>query len=715
MTALARDGGLLLWLFLRNPLALALLALLVAVLHGALRAMGLPSLFWNHRPLHRFLAGLAVTLLALEAILTTFAIAGDPSGAGDLGSLAAWAGGGWALALTSAVLLRLWHDRRPAASSPSSGRLRLGRLAPAIWGVGEHGPTVPIVERVRVREFVAGAAVGEAVLAVVVVYALPLVATWLARRNGAANHSPLLCAVGILVVAGATILLTPARSTPAIAICFFAGAILVSEAGLVILTHSGGAATLIVLLALVAGGAPRFKLRIPELADHYSEPEKYPPRRRSAPPDGLLPFDAPCAALGTAGPEPLVIVCASGGGLRAATWTAGILEQMDRSPEFRAAVRLVVGASGGMVGAGCWVANRLRAGSGSPDAGSSVAPPFLLHAVGGLDSLGEIARGLVYRDIPLAFLPLRNTRDRGRRLADSWEARMRELGLELGVPISGLKDAELAGTLPFLAFSPMMVEDGRRFLIANLDLTEVTDQNVRWLSSTLSPHAPTTGLASRTAYHAAEVLADDWRNLRLSTAMRLSAAFPYVSPAVLLPTRPRRRVVDAGYFDNYGLELACGWLRHLLLARGAPWVKERISAVLIIQIRDNVSTLSVNPDTVRDFRRLRGETSSPLARGLEGLSSPPEGMLAARESVALFRNDALVRAVSDLYAGAFDPDFVTTTVFEFAGEAALSWVLSPGEVGSIEDQVLSYGIRGKAQAILDWLAQKSPAARAHSA
>jgi hypothetical protein len=384
MAPLVRDGGLFLWLLLRNLLALALVALVVAVLHGALRGMGLPRLFWSHRPAHRFLAGLAATLLALEAVLATFSLVGDRwvgAGAGGLTSFAAWGCGLWALALASAVLLRFRHDRGAGAPALPSSRPRPGRLAPAIWGVG---------------------------------------------------------------------------------------------------------------------------------------------------------------------------------------------------------ARIVVG---------------------------------------------------------------------------------------------------------------------------NLDVAGITDQEVRWLSNASSPHAPTTGLASRTGYHASEVLPEDWRALRLSTAMRLSAAFPYVSPAVLLPTRPRRRVVDAGYFDNYGLELACGWLRQLLVARGKAWVQARISSVLIVQIRDNVSTLSVNPDTMRAFRRLRGETSGSLARALEGLSSPPEGLLAARESVALFRNDALVRAVSDLYAGPFGPDFVTTTVFEFAGEASLSWTLAPDEVSSIEAQVLSAGIAGKEQAIFDWLAR----------
>jgi predicted acylesterase/phospholipase RssA len=43
---------------------------------------------------------------------------------------------------------------------------------------------------------------------------------------------------------------------------------------------------------------------------------------------------------------------------------------------------------------------------------------------------------------------------------------------------------------------------------------------------------------------------------KLSTAVRMSASFPFVSPSTALPTNPPRRVVDAGYYDNYGVNLA---------------------------------------------------------------------------------------------------------------------------------------------------------------
>jgi hypothetical protein len=50
--------------------------------------------------------------------------------------------------------------------------------------------------------------------------------------------------------------------------------------------------------------------------------------------------------------------------------------------------------------------------------------------------------------------------------------------------------------------------------------------------------------------------------LQAVTAARLSAAFPYVSPAATMTIdgRPRYHLVDGGYYDNYGLVALSQWL-----------------------------------------------------------------------------------------------------------------------------------------------------------
>ncbi|HKO90053.1 MAG TPA: hypothetical protein VJU61_02810, partial [Polyangiaceae bacterium] len=60
---------------------------------------------------------------------------------------------------------------------------------------------------------------------------------------------------------------------------------------------------------------------------------------------------------------------------------------------------------------------------------------------------------------------------------------------------------------------------------------------------------------TRSGFELARLLPEAFGAFPVRTAARLSAAFPYVSPAAVLPTQPRRRVVDAGYYDNYGVSI----------------------------------------------------------------------------------------------------------------------------------------------------------------
>ena len=70
------------------------------------------------------------------------------------------------------------------------------------------------------------------------------------------------------------------------------------------------------------------------------------------------------------------------------------------------------------------------------------------------------------------------------------------------------------------------------------------------------------------------------RGFRLSTAARMASTFPLITPAVYLPTRPAVRVVDSGFRDNYGVELAADWI-----FQNREWLKANTSGVALIQIR----------------------------------------------------------------------------------------------------------------------------------
>src|SRR6185436_18885431 len=98
------------------------------------------------------------------------------------------------------------------------------------------------------------------------------------------------------------------------------------------------------------------------------------------------------------------------------------------------------------------------------------------------------------------------------------------------------------GWRPLLIFSPMIVEDGRRLLISNLDLAALATIYVPGIGAA----------ATRASLPALELLklVPAAASLRVSTVARMSASFPYVTPASEVPTQPLRRVVDAGYYDE---------------------------------------------------------------------------------------------------------------------------------------------------------------------
>jgi hypothetical protein len=150
--------------------------------------------------------------------------------------------------------------------------------------------------------------------------------------------------------------------------------------------------------------------------------------------------------------------------------------------------------------------------------------------------------------------------------------------------------------------------------------------------------------------------------LDLATAARMSATFPFVSPAVSLPTDPPLRIVDAGYYDNYGVHLATNWI-----VQNKQWLQANTSGVLVLQIRDATSK--------RDRSGVPGANpgfASRLANGFQFFSSVADAISRARTSTMSFRNDHDLLMVNELFQadGAVEEPFVATVVFENTARVA---------------------------------------------
>lgn len=244
----------------------------------------------------------------------------------------------------------------------------------------------------------------------------------------------------------------------------------------------------------------------------------------------------------------LVVIASSGGGIAAAYWTGKCLSEIDAQyPQFMRHVRIVTGASGGLFGAGVYVT---RIGT----SGTNDRLPKDTAEDSAKDCLTPAVRRMLLGDLPALLWPYRRDNDRGRALEQAWA--------ENTVGTTETKFAELAegerrGWRPSLIVSPMIVEDGKFLLISNLDLANLGGNEEFFKHFEKARDTFTVG-----------------------TALRMNAAFPYVTPGVSLPTNPPRRVVDAGYLDNYGVSLACAWIE-----RHRAWLADNTRGVILLQIR----------------------------------------------------------------------------------------------------------------------------------
>jgi hypothetical protein len=383
----------------------------------------------------------------------------------------------------------------------------------------------------------------------------------------------------------------------------------------------------------------------------------------------------------------VLLVTASGGGIRSALWTVVVLSKLEQEiPGFFYHVRLISGASGGMLGAAYfsvkldrlrdWDEQRRFHADWPPNESSQVLLAKRAQEVTRvlnpecmkLGGLREVAQHWALRDMPGLYWPLPYYHDRGWALEKAWQT---NLDSSLGHPLRSLQDGERLGWRPSMVFSPMLVEDGRRLLISNLDLQALGESNGSLFV------ADEQRLYAHAAYSSSAVeffrLFREATDFKINTAVRMSASFPFVSPVAALPTEPPRRVVDAGYYDNYGVNIAALWIYENL-----DWLRKHTSGVVLVQIRDQVSQSTRQDLGMEDTLYPR----SFWERGLGELLTPVEGVLRAHQAGTLFRSDEQLQVLNDQFNTEKD-GFFTTFVFQCPIKAALSWYLTDFEYNTI--------------------------------
>jgi hypothetical protein len=231
---------------------------------------------------------------------------------------------------------------------------------------------------------------------------------------------------------------------------------------------------------------------------------------------------------------PVILVAASGGGIRAAYWTASTLATLESVPGFREGLFAISGVSGGSVGAAVYAAVKRRQLQliGTP------ATLLEVQQALGQDFLSPVVAGLLFPDLIQRFIPVPfDWADRQRFLELGFERSLGTGPNPLAQSFAGLYAGGYELRIPSLLLNTTVVDSGRRAIVSNIALDGFTD--------TLDLLAP--GFSTR--------------SIRLSAAAGASARFTYVSPAGSLSGPGERdeqkiRLVDGGYFENSGAATA---------------------------------------------------------------------------------------------------------------------------------------------------------------
>lgn len=346
----------------------------------------------------------------------------------------------------------------------------------------------------------------------------------------------------------------------------------------------------------------------------------------------------------------MVVVMASGGGIKAAYWTTQVLTtlQQEIGEKFSSSIALITAASGGSVGAMYFVDAYTETG----------APPMeklaAINQAAASPSLAATAWGIIYPDLWRAAFAVAGRwqplQDRGWALEQTWAQRLTEPQRTFGDWREGIA----AGWRPPVIFNTTIVETGERLLMTPLDQgSKVTEENV----------------FSRPRYFSTLYPGYD---IPVVTAARLSATFPYVTPvARAIHTSEERdyHLADGGYYDNFGVVSALEWLNTVL-----PHAQKLGGRkLLLIQIEASAFDEDGLPPPTEN------------AGWLYNLAGPAITALNVQTTAQQQRNNMEFQ----LFANAYKGVKIHRVKFTFGDNGPLSWQLSPQDIRSIAQDLQS--------------------------
>ena len=352
----------------------------------------------------------------------------------------------------------------------------------------------------------------------------------------------------------------------------------------------------------------------------------------------------------------IVFINTSGGGQRSTLWTFNVMNTLDSVCDFNIMkhTHLITGASGGMLGAEYY---RQLYSSGIENCFTTDYSIYFDKL--GKDVLNPVMFTHVVNDL---FYPFKKyeyggieyLKDRGTVLENQINKNTESV---METSLIKLAPLEMKSKIPMMIFSPTIINDGRKLLISPVPIS--------YLTYNKSVEDEYREITEFDAVEFSRLFENQGaQNLRLLSALRVSASFPFISPMVALPSNPRISLIDAGVRDNLGFELTLRFMN-----RYSEWLKNNTSGAIIIQIKaDRPSTIEIENDKYN-------LTSAFI--------EPITGVMNSFSTIQIYNQNQLREyAFSNLD---FDVDIVSFNLFEEEEKVSLSWHLTSIE----KEQILN--------------------------
>lgn len=381
-----------------------------------------------------------------------------------------------------------------------------------------------------------------------------------------------------------------------------------------------------------------------------------------------------------AGMRPIVFVATAGGGVRAALWTAVVLDRARQAdPAFDKRLFALSGVSGGALGATAYIAGLSSDAAGPPGPCSDSAQHLGLCSFGQLgrrmfeaDMLGPTFAAAFYGDLFFTFVPLPVPINSADALTESWRQAWRAAAPKTPDTFSQPFLAHWRGASswrPVLMLNGTHVESGKRLITSDLKLD---DEDV----------------SVRDAWDLHKIVNGD---IDTSMAALNAARFPGVVAAGTVTTQNGTRwghVIDGGYFENSGAVAADELAGNVARKAG---VSARLKPIFIEIVSDpqlnsrdsarDTSLAACSPNAAAQADVRPGcEAAQPIGF-LIGARGPAQGILNVRSGHGIWAPRHFADDVKQLFRD--ENGLVVGTFVQFrlcppeaAARVPLGWQLS---------------------------------------